>query len=180
MLSVSQGLQNRLNTPTITGMNVDRILRALNRNKVAYMLIGGVNYLLRHQPVLTYDVDVWIEDTEKNLRHCEEALSQLKAEWGSSDNDWIPVAKRGSGWLKRQTVFCMTSPAGAIDVFRQVKGLNDWRSCFERSVRGKTGGIPFHGLSDKDMLKCQKALNISERKQDRIRTLNRAIRRKQA
>lgn len=143
------------------------------------MLIGGINYLLRHQPVLTYDVDIWIEDTENNLRRCEKALSQLNAEWGISDKDWIPVAKRDSGWLKRQTVFCMTSPDGAIDVFRQVKGLNDWRSCFERSVRGRTGGISFRGLSDQDMLKCQKALRISERKQDRIRTLNRAIRRKQ-
>lgn len=161
-------------------MNVDFILKALNRNKVSYLLIGGVNYLLRHKPVLTYDVDVWIEDTEKNLRHCEKALSQLKAEWGSSDDDWFPVAKRKPGWLKQQTVFCMTSPYGAIDIFRQVKGLNDWRSCFKQSVRGRTGGIPFAGLSDEDMLKSQKALNMSEQKQDRIQTLSRILKRKKA
>lgn len=160
-------------------MNVDHILRILNRNKVDYLLIGGVNYLLRHQPVLTYDVDIWIDDTEKNRGRCEKALSQLDAEWGSSDNNWMPVAKQRPGWLQRQGVFCMTSPDGAIDVFREVKGLTDWRSCFERSIRGKTGGISFRGLSDADMLKCQKALRKSEQKQDRMRILRRAIRRKE-
>ena len=161
-------------------MNVDRILRELNRNKVAYLLIGGVNYLLRHQPILTYDIDIWIDDTEKNLSRCEKALSRLKAEWGSSDKNWIPVAKHPAGWMKQQAVFCMISPHGAIDVFRQVKGLSDWHSCFERSVRGRTSGIVFHGLSDRDMLQCQKVLSKSERKQDRIKTLNRAIRRDRA
>ena len=173
-------MQKRPKTGTMASMNVDHILRVLNRNKAAYMLIGGVNFLLRHEPVLTYDVDVWIEDTEKNLDRCEKALSQLKAEWGRSEAHWIPVREYGSGWLKRQAVFCMTSPDGAIDVFREVRGLDDWRSCFGRSYRGKTGVVSFRGLSDKDMLKCQKALSVSERKQDRIRILNRAIRRKQA
>jgi len=160
-------------------MNIDRILRVLNHNRVAYLLIGGVNFLLRHQPVLTCDIDVWIEDTEKNRSRCEKALSQLKAEWGSADDNWVPVAKHGPGWLKRQAVFCMISPHGAIDIFRQVKGLKDWSSCFDRSVRGKTGGVSFRGLSDKDMLKCQKALSVSEQKQDRIRALNQAIKRNQ-
>jgi len=160
----------------MASMNVDHILKVLDRNKVAFLLIGGINYLLRHKPVLTYDVDIWIEDSDKNIRRCETALSQLKAEWGETDDDWMPVAKRSPGWLKLQMVFCMTSPDGAIDVFRQVKGLKDWRACFERSVSAKTGGISFRGLSDQDMLKSQKALSKPDQKQDRIRTLNRAIR----
>ena len=44
-------------------MNVDQILETFNRGGVAYILIGGMSFLLRRAPVLTYDVDVWIEDT---------------------------------------------------------------------------------------------------------------------
>lgn len=170
-------MHNALNAPTMTTMNVERILKVLNGNKVAYLLIGGVNFLLRHKPVLTYDVDVWIEDTEENLARCEKALARLKAEWGGADDDWRPVAERGPGWLRRQSVYCLISPAGALDVFRAVKGLKDWRACHARAVRGRAGSVPFRGLSDKDMLRSQKALAASEQNRDRIRTLSQAIRR---
>ena len=33
-------------------MNVDHILKTLNAHEVAYLLIGGMNFLLRHAPVL--------------------------------------------------------------------------------------------------------------------------------
>ena len=103
--------------------------------------------------MLTFDVDVWIEDAETNLSRCEKALGRLKAEWGRSDNDWRPVVKRNPGWMKRQAVFCLACPHGAIDVFRRVKGLRDWRAWWQRAVRGKTGALSFRGLSDRDMLR---------------------------
>jgi hypothetical protein len=40
-------------------MNIDRILETFNRRDVSYLLIGDMNFLLRHAPVLTYDVDLW-------------------------------------------------------------------------------------------------------------------------
>ena len=93
-------------------MNVDQILKTLNAHQVAYILIGGMNFLLRHAPVLTYDVDLWIEDTPENLRRCEQALAELQAQWGPSEKDWGPVAGKASGWLGSQPVFCLTSPHG--------------------------------------------------------------------
>lgn len=156
-------------------MNVDHILQTLNRHNVGYLLIGGMNFLLRHAPVLTYDVDLWIEDTDENLGRCEEALSELDAQWGTSQEDWGPVSRRSSGWLKSQQVFCLTSPHGAIDIFRRVKGLEDRRACLERAPLEKTaGGIPYRGLSDEDMLRGEKALDEPARNQDRIRALEKA------
>lgn len=157
-------------------MNVDRILEAFNAHRVAYLLIGGMNFLLRHAPVLTYDVDLWIEDTPENLAHCEKALAELRAEWGSSQDDWGPIARRLPGWLATQALFCLTSPHGAIDVFRSVKGLESWATCRARATTGTTGaGVVFVGLADEDMLKCQMALPESERKDQRIRLLKQAL-----
>ena len=48
-------------------MNIDRVLQSLAKNEVNYLLIGGVNFLLRHAPEITYDIDVWIADNPKNL-----------------------------------------------------------------------------------------------------------------
>jgi hypothetical protein len=54
-------------------MDVDHFLATLNRRDVSYLLIGGVNFLLRHEPVSTYDIDIWIDDTPEDRSECETA-----------------------------------------------------------------------------------------------------------
>jgi hypothetical protein len=158
-------------------MNVDHIFATLNRCQVAWILIGGMNFLLRHKPILTYDVDIWIEDRPTNLARCEAALAQLDAEWGRSDDDWRPVAEHPASWLQWQMLFCLLSPHGAIDVFRRVPGLDEWRTAYSAARRERTAGnVDYVGLSDEDMLKCQYALEERLQKQDRIATLEQAIR----
>ncbi len=153
-------------------MNIDRILAALNDGQVDHLLVGGVNFLLRHRPELTFDVDVWIRDTPGNRGRCEAALAALGAEWGRDEASWGPVSRLPAGWLDAQPVFCMTTPDGALDVFRAVKGLPDWSACAARAVSGRTAaGVAYRGLCDADMLACQLALPPAERKEARISAL---------
>ena len=161
-------------------MNVEHILRVMQRHQVAFILIGGMNFLLRHQPVVTFDVDFWIDDRADNRRRCENALAELLAEWGESESTWGPVAVRTPGWLDRQGVYCLATPFGSVDIFRGVSGLGSWAESKAKSVASSTaGGVEFSGLSDEDMLKCQYALVEGERKLDRIRVLENALRRGQ-
>ena len=156
-------------------MNVDHILQTFNAYEVEYLLIGGMNFLLRHEPVLTYDIDFWILDTAANLARCDTALRQLDASWGATEDSWRPVAEQ-AGWLTLQSVFCLTSPVGAIDIFRGVTGLPSWKACRERSVAGQTAaGVEYRGLCDEDMIACQMALPEGQRRQTRIEALRRAI-----
>jgi hypothetical protein len=160
-------------------MNIDLILDTFNRHSVDYLLIGGVNFLLRHQPYTTFDIDLWIDDTATNRSRCEATLAALDAEWGRSDAEWGPVAANPPGWLDLQPVFCLISPHGMIDVFRCVKGLADWRQSFQRAALEQTAaGTKYYGLGDADMLQCQLALDSSQQKQDRIRVLQSAIHQK--
>jgi hypothetical protein len=57
------------------------------------------NFLLRHEPVLTYDVDLWIDDTAENGRRCEMALAALGAEWARTDTHW--------GFEECQRIVCL-------------------------------------------------------------------------
>lgn len=156
-------------------MNIDRILQTFNVCEVEYLLIGGMNFLLRHEPVLTYDIDFWIRDPAANLARSDAALRQLDAAWGRTEDSWRPVSEQ-AGWLGRQSVFCLTSPAGAIDIFRAVTGLPSWESCRERAVAGQTAsGVEYRGLCDEDMIACQLALPEGQRRQTRIESLRRAI-----
>ena len=157
-------------------MNIDRVLETLNAHRVSCLLIGGVNFMLRHAPVLTYDVDVWIEDSAENRQRCEAALAELQAEWGASDEDWGPVAEKQPGWLARQGVFCLTSPHGPVDVFRSVAGLESWAASRAAAVPGRTAtGVDYLGLSDEDMLRCQRALPESQQNRQRIALIEKAL-----
>lgn len=156
-------------------MDVDHILRTMNDHGVDYLLIGGMNFLLRHAPVLTYDVDLWIHDVPANRARCAAALAALGACWGPSEADWRPVADQPL-WLERQPVFCLTSPSGAIDVFREVRGLGAWEAAAARAVAGLTAaGVAYRGLADEDMIACQLALPEAERRPGRIETITRAL-----
>jgi hypothetical protein len=157
-------------------VNVDEILAALNRRGVDYVLIGGMNFLLRHKPVLTFDVDVWVADHDANLTALNLALGDLGAAWGRTEQAWGPVGA-DPAWLRQQDCFCLTTRHGAVDVFREVLGLEGrYAECKASAVRSQTAsGVPYPGLSDPHMLECQLALEPGKRSQDRITTLRLAI-----
>ena len=157
-------------------MNVDCILQTCNVCGLRYLLIGGMNYLLRHKPVLTFDVDLWVDPAADNLTRCEKALAELEAEWGRTETDWGKVSEKPAGWLKGQGVFCLSSPQGSIDIFLSVAGLRDWSVSRKSAVKARTAsGVEYLGLCDADMLSCQMALPSGERKLERIATLKAAL-----
>src|SRR5689334_18784905 len=129
-------------------MNVDEILRALNDEHADYLLIGGMNFLLRHVPELTFDVDIWVLDDADNLARLNQSLRQLGAEWGATEQAWKAVPEDWH-WLSSQSVFCLTTRHGALDVFRDVRGLEErYAECRARAVPSQTaGGVSFLALS---------------------------------
>lgn len=157
-------------------MNIDRVLQSLAKNEVDYLLIGGVNFLLRHAPEITYDIDVWIADNPKNLERTVTFLKSINAEWGATEDDWKPVPDTTT-WLTLQPVFCLTSPIAAIDIFREVKGLEKrYDVCKAAAIAAETAsGVPFWALSDQHMLEAQLALPVNQQKSQRIEALNKAI-----
>ena len=155
---------------------IDAILQVLNDHGVQYILIGGVNFLLHHQPIATFDVDFWIDDSDANRARCHTALAALGASWGPDDEHWRDVKDLPANWLTQQGVFCLTSSHGWIDLFRAVKGLGSWSDSRRRARTGVTAqGTAYVGLSDEDMLQCQLALPEGERKLDRMRVLKAAL-----
>jgi hypothetical protein len=158
-------------------VNADAILEVFSKRGVDAILIGGMNFLIQHQSTaLTYDVDLWVEDTEANLSKTAEALRELGARWGRDDASWGPIPE-GFAWLRRQNIYCLTSAHGAIDIFREVRGLEgQWAACRARCADAKTAtGIPFISLSDRDMISCQMALPEGERRIERVRYLEQRL-----
>lgn len=161
-------------------MDVDRVLEAFNRHQAEVILIGGMNFFLSHQPVTTFDVDLWMEDSPANHLSVHNSLVDLQAEvsFSPQGDDWTRVADLPApGWLARSPVFCLTTPHGAVDMFRFVPGLEAGYAVLreECPVRHTPTGIRFRSLSDRLMIRCQESLPEPARRLDRIRALQRAI-----
>ena len=157
-------------------MNVDLILSVFNKHRADCILIGGMNFFIVHQPVTTFDVDLWIEDAETNLHAVHAALSELGAEvsFSRKGDDWQAVSGLGApGWLRRAPVFCLNSLHGAVDIFRFVPGLEEGYPALRPlcPVRATAAGVTFRSLSDELMIRCQLALPEQERKHDRLQAL---------
>ena len=133
-----------------------------------------MNFLLRHQPVTTFDTDLWVRDVPDNLLRVANALADLGAEWGAT-TDAFRAVPRDAEWLMRQPIFCLTSKAGAINIFRSVRGLESYDACAARAVVTTRDGLSFRSLSDRDMLACQLALPEGERRLDRVAYLERIL-----
>ena len=121
-----------------------------------------MNFLLNHEPsLLTFDVDIWIQDEQSNRARLNSALQDLNAEWGATDAAWKPIGSDAK-WLESRAVFCLTSAQGAIDVFREVRGLEGQFDICKHRAKSKTtaSGIPYYSLADEDMLRCQEALEF--------------------
>jgi hypothetical protein len=146
-----------------------RVLQTMNENSVNYLLIGGLNYFLVHKPVTTQDIDLLIEDTPENRSACEQALVELDAEWGKSDDDWGPVKAKSKGWLEAQSVYCLLTPFGPVDVFRSVPGIPGFSDAMFRGINYEIdAGLTVKLICARDLLKCQLALPEKYRKAERI------------
>ena len=152
------------------------VLRTFQDHEVEFLLIGGMNFFLAHQPVSTQDIDVLIEDSVENRRRCELALAAMDAEWGKGDSDWGYVRDKATGWLSQQHVFCLLTKFGPLDVFRSVKGVRSFHEAKDRaSVKPLGDGINVSLLSAKDLLECQLVLPEGSRRLDRVAYLKRLL-----
>lgn len=69
-----------------------RLLEALTRHGVRFVLIGGLAGAARGAPWPTYDADVLIDDEDTNLRRAVLALQELGAVYDTLHNPPIPVS----------------------------------------------------------------------------------------
>ncbi len=146
-----------------------RVFSALNISGVSYLLVGGLNYFLRHKPVTTQDIDLFIDDSPQNRQLCEIALIEIGAEWGRRDEDWDKVSAKPKGWLSGQSVFCLLTRFGPVDIFLSLPGIPSFSEALLRSVSFEIDqSTQVRLISTEDLLACQLAIPEVYRKQERI------------
>jgi predicted nucleotidyltransferase len=120
----------------------------LNRHRVRFVIIGGYAVAFHGAPRATDDVDVLIEQSEKNIRRIERALVDYA---GSKPR---PQALRQRGGIVR-----IGGEPIHVDITTKVDGIAAFGPVWERRIRGDFLGVPASYISMKDLLRTKRAAN---------------------
>lgn len=131
----------------------EEFVRSLNKNKVKFIIVGA--HALGFHGVIraTKDLDIWIENSEKNAKLF---LKSLKDFFGTDFSIKVEDILAGNN------IFQFGYPPVRIDVITGIKGLK-FSEAWRKRVSSKYGMERANYLSKKDLIESKK---IAGRKQD--------------
>ncbi len=125
----------------------------LNRHDVHYLIIGGFAYSFYAEPRYTKDIDILIEQTQKNAKNILDAIKDFGFEdLKLTDKDFMEPG---------QIIQLGMDPV-RIDILTSIKGT-DFNNFWPNRVSGQYGDISVFFISKQDLIHCKR---ISGRKQD--------------
>ena len=141
-----------------------KLYKSLNKNKVKYIIIGGVACIIYGVPRTTLDIDIFIERTPGNAARLLKALDE--AGFGTAS---MTTPKRIA-----ENELSVFEDYLRLDVMTKVKGLNFDDAWKNRTVK-KIEGITVNLASIEDIIKSKSA---SRRKSDidDIKTIKKIVR----
>ena len=129
-----------------------RIIEALNRAEVDFVVIGGVAATLHGCPEQTYDLDVLYAGTVENRARLLRALQDIEAQWDVPLTDAV---------LQRQPVFALNTRHGDLDIFTDVPGMEGYSAVSAAAVTCILNGVPVRVLNLADLILTKEAANDS-------------------
>lgn len=131
------------------------IYKALNRNKVKYLVIGGIAVGLHGIPRVTVDIDILIEPT---LDNCQKALKSLK-EAG------LDRAGKMSPDVVLQATMCTIMGDVFVDIQAGAR-MSDFNDMWEQRAIKKVRGVKVNVISIEDLIETKKYTDRPKDKED--------------
>ena len=131
------------------------LLSAFAEEQVDYLLVGGQAVALHGVPRFTKDADLWLRDTDENLRRAKRALDSFGAP---------PGTLRALDEARNLDVVWMGHPPARIDLMKQVPG-GDFEAAYRARATFAVAGVTISCVSKADLIAQKRA---SGRPQDLV------------
>jgi hypothetical protein len=140
-------------------LDLPRILQALHRNNVSYILIGGLAAVYHGSPFPTEDADIAPETTRRNLDRLAAALRELNARIRiDSEPAGLPFRCDAEALAAAQT-WNLTTDAGDLDVSFKPSGTQGYRDLRRDSAQVELYGVSVRVASLGDVIRSKQAAN---------------------
>jgi hypothetical protein len=152
----------------VSTFDPERLLKALARRRVRYVLIGAVAARLQGFPRMTADTDITPAQDDDNLRRLASALRDVKAKvYTESVPDGLPFDCSAES-LSRARVWNLVSTAGRVDVAFEPSGTNGYDDLVRSAVAFTVFGVDVQAASLEDILRSKQAADRPQDRQDVI------------
>lgn len=141
----------------IAPFDPERLIRALSRHRVKFILIGALAARLHGFPRLTADADITPASDRRNLERLAAALKDLDAKVYT---DSIPEGlafDRSADALKRASIWNLVTNAGRLDIAFVPAGTTGYEDLAKGAERFEAFGVRFLAASLDDIIRSKEA-----------------------
>lgn len=124
-------------------------LKALNDNKVSYLLVGGLAVVLHGHARVTGDMDIWVEQTEENYKKLFRAFEQFHMP--VFDMTLVNFLK-----INENDVFSFGRNPVGIDIMTAVKGLN-FEEAYKLSIIYQDEDLPIRLIHINQLIEAKRS-----------------------
>lgn len=139
----------------------EEILRAFEKNRVKYVIVGGIAVNLLGGYRTTLDMDILIDMTDENIRKVVTVLKKA-GYYAKQPVDPIQLADRKSrdGWIKNNNLVAFNfykseKTYEEVDIILQA--VVDYKKAIKGAQRINVGGLTLTVISRKDLIAMKKA-----------------------
>lgn len=133
-------------------------IKALNNNKVEYILVGGYAVILHGYSRNTGDMDIWVRRTKGNYAKIQLAFHEFKM-------PLFDMTEENFLLSDKIDVFSFGVPPVSIDLMTDAKGLN-FDEAFSNSSLHNIEGLKVRVIHLNDLIKQKKAVNRTKDQND--------------
>ncbi len=131
------------------------LLSALSRERVSFVIIGGIAATLHGSARLTNDLDIAYERSLENVERLATALSPLQPYLRGAPPG-LPF-RFDPATIRRGLNFTLRTDAGDIDVLGEVTGLGDFEAVERESLEVELFGSEYKVLNLDALIRAKRA-----------------------
>jgi len=128
------------------------MLLLLEKNRVRYLIIGGLAFIYHAKPRYTKDMDLWIDPDLENVRRANKALAEF-----------------GSPFLinteKKEEILQIGIAPDRIDLLRHVAGAR-FETAWKKRIRGKYGKVVANWIDLDSLIRIKGKIDHPRHKED--------------
>jgi len=153
---------------TVAPFDPVRLVQALARHEVRYVLVGALAARLQGFPRLTADADITPSREPANLERLAAALRELEARiYTESVPEGLPF-DCSAATLERAGLWNLVTSAGRLDVIFEPAGTQGYEDLQAGAVRFEVFGATLLAASLADLLRSKEATDRAQDRQDAV------------
>ena len=159
----------------IAPFDPERLIRALSKHRVKFVLIGALAARLHGFPRLTADADITPASDKPNLERLAAALKDLDAKVYTQSVPGGLDFDRSAAALGRAQMWNLVTSAGRLDIAFTPAGTKGYEDLAEGAEKFEAFGVQFLAASLDDIIRSKEAAGRAKDRDDVV--LLRALKR---